>query len=314
MRVVVTGASGLIGSALVASLTADGVEVIRLVRRTPTSAAESRWDPRASRGGLDPAVVSGADAVVHLSGAPVAGGLWTPARKRVLRESRIDSTRIIAEAIAAAPVPPPVLLSGSAIGWYGDTEDREVTESAPAGSGFLAGLVRDWEAAAAPASAAGSRVVSLRSGVVLSAAGGMLKPLLPLFRLGLGARFGSGRQYFSWIALADHIRAVRFLLGDDAPAGPVNLTAPAPVTNAEFTAALGRAVHRPELLRVPAVVMRTALGELSGEILGSTRVLPARLGEAGFTFRYPGIDAALAATLRPAPPSAGQPGAGTPSG
>lgn len=300
MRVVITGATGLIGTALSVGLERDGIEVTRLVRRPPTSAAEVMWDPRARAGGLDPAVLSSADAVVHLSGAPVAGGRWTDARKQELRDSRIASTTALVEAITAAAPPPPVLLCGSAIGWYGDTGDREVTETAPAGSGFLAGLVRDWEAAAAPASAAGTRVVNLRSGIVLSRKGGMLGPLVPLFRLGLGVRMGAGAQYLSWIALTDHVRAARFLL-DGEIAGPVNLTAPVPVTNAEFTAALARALGRPALLRVPAVLLRTALGELSGEVLGSTRVLPARLQQAGFTFSYPAIAGALAAELRSAP-------------
>jgi hypothetical protein len=241
-------------------------------------------------------VVSGCDAVVSLSGAPVAGGRWTPARKRVLRDSRIGPTSTLVTAIAAAAAPPAVLLSGSAIGWYGDTGDREVDETAPAGDSFLAGLVTDWEAAAAPAREAGTRVVLLRSGLVLAPKGGLLGPLAPLFRLGLGGRIGPGRQYLSWIALADHVRAARFLLEHDVD-GPVNLTAPAPVTNAAFTAALGRAVHRPAVFAVPAPALRAALGEVSTELLGSVRARPARLLAAGFTFQYPSIDAALAAAV-----------------
>jgi uncharacterized protein (TIGR01777 family) len=229
----------------------------------------------------------------------VAGGRWTAARKRVLRDSRIASTATVASAIVAAANPPRVLLSGSAVGWYGKTGDREASEGDPAGQGFLAGLVRDWEAAAQPAAAAGTRVVTLRSGLVLASRGGLLGPLLPLFRLGLGGRLGDGCQYMSWIALADHIRAIRFLLGPEGAgaslSGPVNLTAPAPVTNAEFTRALARAVRRPALAWVPGPLMQAALGELSTELLGSVRVRPGRLLEAGFTFRYPGVDAALAA-------------------
>ncbi len=301
VRIVISGATGLIGSALAASLDRDGIEVTRLVRRSPASPAEVSWDPRATAGRLDPAVLSGAAGVVHLSGASVAGGRWTAARKRQLRDSRIASTRAIVEAIAAAPDPPPALLCASAIGWYGDTGDRPVTESAPAGSGFLATLVRDWEAAAA-AAPAGTRVVNLRSGLVLSGrggvlGGGVLGPLLPLFRLGLGARLGTGRQYLSWIARTDEVRAIRFLLDHPGVTGPVNLTAPAPVTNAVFTAALARAVHRPALLAVPAVALRAGLGEASGELLGSARVLPEKLEQAGFSFRYPAIAAALAAEL-----------------
>jgi len=190
-----------------------------------------------------------------------------------------------------------VLLSGSAVGWYGDTGDRAVDETAPAGAGFLASLVRDWESAARPARDAGVRVVNLRSGVVLSRQGGMLGLLTPLFRAGLGARMGSGRQFISWISLTDHVAAVRFLLGQAGIDGPVNLTAPAPVTNAVFTAALARALHRPALLWVPAPALQLGAGEMSGELLGSARVLPRRLTEAGFAFRYPAIAAALAAEL-----------------
>ena len=297
MRVVVTGASGLIGTALRASLASDGIEVTRLVRGTASSATDVRWDPRAPGGGLDPAVLSGADAVVHLSGAPVAGGRWTQARKQELRDSRILSTGALIEAMLAAAAPPPVLLCGSAVGWYGDTGDRSVAEGAPAGTGFLARLVEDWEAATAPASAAGIRVANLRSGVVLSGRGGMLGPLAPLFKLGLGARLGTGRQYLSWIEIADWVAAARFLLGAAELTGPVNLTSPAPVTNAQFTAAFAAAVHRPALLWVPSALVQVALGELSTELLGSTRVIPAKLERAGFAFRYPGIGPALAAAL-----------------
>ena len=301
MRIVIGGATGLIGTALAARLEQDGHEVTRLVRRPPTGPGQVRWDPRRP---LDPAILSGSDAVVSLSGAPIAGGWWTQSRKRELRDSRVSATATLVTAIRAAAVAPPVLLSGSAIGWYGDTGGREVDETAPAGSGFLPALVTDWEAAAAPASDAGTRVVTLRTGLVMSGQGGLLGPLAPLFKLGLGARLGGGRQYVSWIALADHVRAARFLLEHADIAGPVNLTAPAPVTNTEFTAALGRAAHRPALLRVPAPLLRAGLGELSSELLGSARVLPVRLLAAGFTFRYPGIDAALAAALARDPASA----------
>jgi hypothetical protein len=298
MRIVLTGSGGLIGTALGASLEQDGTEVTRLVRRPPAAPGEVRWDPRKPGTGLDPAVVSGADAVIHLAGAPVAGGRWTDARKRILRDSRIVSTATLVTAMTAAARPPRVLLSGSAIGRYGDTGDQAVTESAPPGSGFLADLVTDWEAAAEPASAAGIRVVNLRSGIVLSRDGGMLGPLLWPFRLGLGARLGSGQQYISWIARTDHVRATRFLLDHDDIAGPVNLTAPEPVTNAEFTRTLGSVLRRPTLLTVPAEPIRLILGELSGELLNSVRVLPERLQQAGFTFTYPAVAPALAAETR----------------
>ena len=268
------------------------------MRRPPSGDAELRWDPGASDGGLSPSALSGLDAVVHLSGAPVAGGRWTPARKRLLRASRIDSTSALVRIMLAADEPPRVLLTASAVGWYGDTGTREVDEAAPAGLGFLAALVRDWEAAAAPAAAAGVRVVCLRSGIVLSRRGGLLRPLLPVFRLGLGARIGTGTQYLSWIGIADHLRAVRFLLDHPDISGPVNLTAPVPVTNAEFTRALAAAVHRPAVLSVPAVAVRLSLGELSRELLGSSRVLPSRLLQAGFSFDYPEIEASLVAAVR----------------
>lgn len=297
MRVAITGSSGLIGSALSGSLQGDGNEVLRLVRRSPRGPDEIAWNPMDPGGGLDPATLDGLDAVVHLSGAPIAGGLWTKARKAELRSSRIQSTKALVTAIGKAANPPSALLSGSAIGWYGDTGSREVDESAPAGTGFLARLVRDWEAAARPATEAGVRVVNLRSGVVLSRNGGMLGPLVPLFRFGLGARLGDGTQFISWISATDHVAATRFLLDHADVDGPVNLTAPVPATNAEFTADLARALRRPALLRVPAPVLRTGLGELSGELLGSARVLPRRLQEAGFAFRYPGIAGALAAAL-----------------
>jgi uncharacterized protein len=297
MRIAITAATGLIGSALAATLERDGADVVRLVRRPPDGPGQVRWDPARPDGGLTPADLTGLDAVVHLSGAPVAPRRWTPARKQVLRASRIASTSALVRAMLATGNPPPVLLAGSAIGWYGDTGDREVDEQAPAGSGFLAELVRDWEAAAEPASAAGIRVVNLRSGIVLSRRGGMLGPLLLPFRLGLGARIGAGSQYLSWITLADHIRACQFLLAEQTVRGPVNVTGPAPVTNTEFTAALARQLSRPALLRLPAGVLRAGLGEVSGELLGSCRVRPSRLLQAGFSFRDAAIGPALAGVL-----------------
>jgi uncharacterized protein len=296
MRVAVTGASGLIGTALTESLRRDGHRVTPFVRRPPRP-GEIGWDPQAGPGWLDPAALDGIDAVVHLSGAPVAGGRWTRARKLTLRSSRIQTTQALVTAITAAASPPPVLLSGSAVGWYGDTGDREADESAPVGTGFLADLVRDWEAAAQPARQAGVRVVTLRSGVVLSRRGGMLAYLVPPFRLGLGARIGPGTQFLSWISLTDHVRALRYLLDQAGVDGPVNLTAPGPVTNQAFTAALGQALHRPAILKIPAPLVQAALGELSGELLGSQRIVPRRLGQAGFAFRHPDIADALAAEL-----------------
>lgn len=251
MRIAMSASTGLIGKALAESLVADDAEVVRLVRRTPSAASEVRWDPTAPGGDLDPAVLSGLDAVVHLSGAPIAAGRWTPARKQELRASRIGSTAALVRAMLAAPATPPVLMAASAIGWYGNTGNRTVDETAPNGSGFLAELVRDWEAAAQPAKDAGVRVVNLRSGIVLTSRGGMLPKLLLPFRLGLGAKIGTGGQYLSWITLADHIRACRYLIDQPGIDGPVNLTAPEPATNAELTQALAAVLHRPAVLAVP---------------------------------------------------------------
>ncbi|MGO9081267.1 MAG: TIGR01777 family oxidoreductase [Streptosporangiaceae bacterium] len=302
--VAITGSSGLIGSALAGSLARDGNQVIRLVRGAARDGGEVRWDPQADDG-LDPAALNGVTAVVHLAGAPIAEGRWTPARKEELRASRIQGTHAVVRAMAAAgPGGPRVLLCGSAIGWYGDTGDQPVDESAPAGPGFLADLVRDWEAAAGQARESGIRVVSLRTGIVLSRQGGMLGRLLPLFRLGLGARLGGGGQYISWITLTDEVRAIRFLLGEAAIDGPVNLTAPQPVTNAEFTAALAGELGRPALLRVPGGLLRAGLGEVSSELLSGARVLPQRLTEAGFEFRHPDLRSALAAELAGGQPAA----------
>jgi uncharacterized protein len=306
MKIAVTGSSGLIGTALVASLRTDGHDVIRLVRRPPRSADEVRWDPRAAdagligpppKGGQD--VLDGLTACVHLAGAGVMDRRWTARYKAEVRASRVLSTRALAGALAKLSPPPATLVSASAIGWYGDTGGNEVDESAPAGSAFLARLVRDWEAAAAPAADAGIRVVHPRSGLVLTPAGGMLARLLPLARLGLSPRFGSGRQVMSWISLSDEIGAIRFLLDRKDVSGPVNLTAPAPAANSEFTAALAAAVGRRDLpwLRIPGPVLRLALGEGAVELLTSARVTPKRLLAAGYRFRHPTLPEALAAEL-----------------
>jgi len=303
MRVVVSGSSGLIGTAACASLAAAGDDVIRLVRRPPASSGEISWDPQAADGGIGRGALDGADAVVHLAGAPIASGRWTAVRKQEIRDSRISGTRGLVSALTAMAHPPSVLLSGSAIGFYGDTGGREVDESAPAGTGFLADVVGEWEATAAPADDAGIRVVNLRTGIVLSRRGGVLGRLLPLFRLGLGARIGSGSQVMSWIMLTDVVRIIRFLLEHGDIDGPVNLTAPQPATNAEFTSALAAAAGHRARLGIPAAVLQLGLGEVAGELLASARVMPRRLLEAGGDALWHGggpIEAALAAELGPA--------------
>jgi uncharacterized protein len=306
VKIAVTGSSGLIGTALVASLRADGHEVIRLVRHAPRAADEERWDPRAADGGLlnpGSSALDGLSACVHLAGAGVADHRWTARYKAEVRASRVLGTRALAGALTKLSPPPAALVAASAIGWYGDTGGREVDESAgadlAAGPGFLARLVRDWEAAAEPAAVAGIRVVHPRSGLVLTPRGGLLARLLPLARLGLCPRFGSGRQVMSWVSLTDEIAALKFLLGRADLSGPVNVTAPAPVTNAEFTAALNVAAGRRSRpwLRVPAPLLRLAVGEASVELLSSARVLSRRLREAGYEFRYPALPGALRAEL-----------------
>ncbi|HEX4834311.1 MAG TPA: TIGR01777 family oxidoreductase [Trebonia sp.] len=297
MKVAVTGSSGLIGTALTASLRADGHQVVRLVRRAPHASDEIRWDPRAADAG-EPAL-GRVDACVHLAGAGVGDHRWTPSYKAEIRASRVLATRALATLLAGLPSPPKALICGSAIGWYGDTGGQEVTEGSPAGSGFLSRVVHDWEEAATPAADKGIRVAYLRSGLVLAAAGGVLGRLLPPARLGALPRFGRGTQVMSWISMNDEIGAIRFLLESATAAGPFNLTAPAPVTNSEFTAALNGILHRPDIraLRVPERVLRLALGEMSAELLTSARVVPRRLTEAGYQFRHLTISAALAAEL-----------------
>ena len=300
MKVAITGSSGLIGTALTASLRADGHQVVRLVRRPPRAADEVRWDPRAADAG-DP-LLAGVDACVHLAGAGVGDHRWTTAYRAEIRSSRVVPTRALAAALAAASPRPAAFLVASAIGWYGDTGGRDVTETAPAGKAFLSRVVHDWEAAADPAREAGIRVAHLRSGLVLGVGGGVLGRLALPARLGLLPRFGDGHQVMSWISLTDEIRAIRFLLdgpGAESGSGPYNLTAPNPVTDAELTAALHAAFRRPDFswLRVPAPLLKLALGEMSAELLTSARVLPERLLAAGFEFEHATIGAALAAEL-----------------
>ncbi|MFV0130232.1 TIGR01777 family oxidoreductase [Streptomyces sp. HMX112] len=292
-RIAVTGSGGLIGSALVRSLRADGHEVVRLVRHPARTGDEVEWDPR--RGHVDVAGLTGCDAVVHLAGAGVGDRRWSEAYKREIRDSRVLGTAALARALASLDTPPEVLVCGTAIGYYGDTGTRAVDETAPAGAGFLPSVCVDWEAAAAPARAAGIRVAYARTGLVVARRGGAWGRLFPLFRAGLGGRLGSGRQYWSYIALHDEVAALRHIVDTGSLAGPVNLTAPDPVTNREVTAAMARVLRRPALLHVPAPALRLALGDFAEDVLGSQRVLPSRLLESGFRFAFPTIDTAIAA-------------------
>ena len=271
----------------------------------------SCWDPDAVDGGLDPQAFTDVAAVVHLAGAGIADRRWTTARKAEIRDSRVRGTRALANGLAKLGAPPATLVCGSAIGWYGDTGGREVDESAPPGAGFLADVVRDWEQAADPARAAGIRTAYLRTGIVLDPRGGTLAKLLPIFRLGLGIRLGTGEQYMSWVSLTDEVGAIRFVIDRPDLAGPVNSTAPHPVTNAELTEALNAALGHPTLarlpvpglrlpgsvLRVPTAALRLALGEMSNDLLASARVLPRRLLKAGYPFRHPDLRTALADIL-----------------
>ncbi|MDR7303062.1 TIGR01777 family oxidoreductase [Haloactinomyces albus] len=292
MRVVIAGSSGLIGTSLVPALRQARHEVIRLVRGQPKAPDERRWDPDA--GTLDANALDGADAVVNLCGSGLGDKRWTPQRKRLLVYSRTRSTSVLARAVAQQGVP--VLVNGSGVGYYGDSGDRIVTESSPPGAGFLANLCRRWEAATEPAT--GTRVVRIRTGLVLSPAGGLLGQLKPLFACMLGGQLGDGRQYMPWISLDDEVAAIRFAVENPEVSGPVNLTGPAPVTNAEFTKALGATMGRPTPWVVPAFALRTALGEFADEgALVSQRALPTVLEQHGFTFQHPSVEAALTAAV-----------------
>lgn len=295
MRVIISGASGLIGTALTERLRADGHEVVALVRR-PAGQHEVQWDPE--KGVLPAEALAGADAVVNLAGAGIGDHRWTPEYKREVLNSRVRSTTLIAERMAECSQRPPVLLSGSAIGVYGASLDAEFTESSPIGDGFLADVCRYWEAAADPAKAAGSRVAFLRTGIVLSKRGGALKKMLPLFKLGAGGRFGNGKQWQSWISMPDEVGAIVHLLTAQV-SGPVNLTAPNPVTGGEFARTLGKALHRPSFLPVPSFGPKLLLGsELADALLFTgQKVMPTALAASGYTFQHPTLDVALKAVL-----------------
>ncbi|HEV8304613.1 MAG TPA: TIGR01777 family oxidoreductase [Gemmatimonadales bacterium] len=292
MRVVISGATGLIGSAWSARLAAAGHEVVPLVRRVPGPGERAiAWDPTA--GTIDRAALDGCDVVVNLAGENVFGR-WTAAKKRRIRDSRVRGTRLVSEAIAGLARRPRVLLAASAIGFYGDRGAEELTERSTPGDDFLAQVARDWEAAAAPAAAAGVRVVNLRFGVVLTPSGGALARMLPAFRLGLGGPVGSGSQYLSWIALDDVLGAMAHAIATDALAGPVNITAPRPVPHLEFVRTLGRVLRRPAALPVPVLALRLMFGAEGAALLQSgQRVLPARLLGSGFRFQFEALEPAL---------------------
>ena len=294
-RVAITGASGLLGSALAARLEGEGLRVHRIKRGAAAAATDISWSP--SSGILNPSALEGVDAVVNLAGEPIAQR-WTAKRKTAIRESRLTITSLLAAAIARLRRPPRILLSGSAVGIYGDRGNEELDEDSQPGSDFLAEVAVAWERAADAARQAGARIAFLRTGIVLSPAGGALAKMLAPFKLGLGGRIGSGAQWMSWIAVHDWIRAVQFVLGNDAVSGPVNLVAPSPVTNAEFTTTLARVLGRPRLAIVPELAVDLLFGEMGrATLLASQRAHPRRLIDAGFEFAHPTLEQALRAEL-----------------
>jgi uncharacterized protein (TIGR01777 family) len=297
MTILLTGASGMLGTSIGAALRERGVRLLKLVRHEPKATDELRWNPATAT--LDePERLEGLDGAVHLSGASVASRRWTASYKREMTESRVASTQFLSETLAKLRQPPAVLVKASAVGFYGNRGDEILDEDSTAGRGYLAALCKAWEEAARPAVDAGIRVVHLRFGVVLGRTGGAMNRLQPLFRLGLGGRLGSGRQWMSWVSEADAVAAALFAVNDPTLSGPVNLVAPQPVTNADFTRELGCAVHRPALLPAPAFALRLAFGEMADEaLLASTRALPERLLQAGFSFTHPTLPQAFAAAL-----------------
>ena len=289
-RYAVTGSSGLIGSAVVAALTERGDEAVRLVRRAPRAADEVRWDP-ASRH-LDPSVLDGVDGVVNLAGAGVGDHRWTPSYKHEILASRVDPTHAVATAIAAADHPVR-LVSGSAVGFYGNRGEEELTEASPPGGDFLSDVVLAWEASSAPASDAGGSVVTIRTGIVLAPEGGAMKPQLRLARLGLGGPLGNGRQFMPWITLPDEVGAILHLLDHPEVTGPVNLSAPQPARQREVAEALGRALQRPAVLPAPSIALRAVLGEFAVEVLGGQRIVGDVLRDIGYDFIHADLDSAV---------------------
>lgn len=295
MKIVLSGASGFLGTSLRSSLAADGHDLVQLVRGTPEGPSQRQWDPYAGR--LEPQVIASADAVVNLSGVPVARVPWTEAYKQKVMESRLATTSLLADTIATLGGET-ALVNASGINYYGaDRGDERLDEDSSAGTGFLAEMAKQWEAATAPASDSGARVAQLRTAVVLDRAGGSLPLMMMPFRLGLGGRIGDGTQWFPTVSLADYVDAVTLVLTDESLQGPYNLTAPVPATNEEFTKELGRRLHRPTFLRVPAVAMTAVVGDLGRAMAGSIRATPRRLTDAGFTFAHPTIAYQVEAAL-----------------
>ncbi|HTU32943.1 MAG TPA: TIGR01777 family oxidoreductase [Candidatus Acidoferrum sp.] len=298
MRILISGGSGLVGAAAASALCADGHEVRRLVRPGSHSSEGGvvRWDP--ASGFVDVEGIEGTDVIVHLGGAGIGDARWSEARKKVLRQSRVSSTRILVDAVARLRRKARIFLAASAVGYYGDRGDEVLSESSSNGAGFLAALARDWEAESLRAESAGLRVVLLRFGMILSAKGGALPSMTTPFKLGVGGRLGNGRQWVSWIALEDVVGVIRTVLADEGLSGPVNVVSPAPVRNSEFTNTLARVLHRPAIFPVPALALRLAFGEMANELLlASQRAEPAKLTERGYEFRVPDLERTLRLSL-----------------
>lgn len=291
MKIVIAGASGLVGSALVPELEKDGHDIVRLVRNSP-KAGEIEWHPNQDE--IDPGTIDGFDAIINLAGESIAEGRWTEEKKKRIRDSRVNGSHLISEAIAKLATQPRVFLCASATGIYGDRGDEALDEQSESGGGFLAGVCREWEKATEPAVNAGVRVVNLRFGPILARAGGMLEKMLTPFKMGLGGKVGSGKQYISWVAIDDVVAAIRLALNDGSIRGPLNIVSPKPVTNEQFTRALGEALSRPTVMSMPAFAARLAFGEMADEmLLVSQRVMPKRLTSAGLRFAYPTLQGAL---------------------
>jgi uncharacterized protein (TIGR01777 family) len=291
MKVLIAGASGLVGSALIPVLEADGAEVTRLVR-TSAGAGEIEWHPNNDQ--IDANKLEGFDAVINFAGENIAGGRWTDEQKRKIRDSRVNGTHLLSEAISGLKQKPKVFLCASATGIYGDRDDETLDEQSDSGGGFLAGVCREWEKATEPAAAAGVRIVNLRFGPILAREGGMLAKLLTPFKMGMGGKVGSGKQYISWVAIDDAVNAVKLALKDESIRGPLNIVSPHPVTNEEFTKTLGHVLNRPTALSMPAFAARLAFGEMADEmLLTSQRVIPKRLSDAGYEFEYPELEGAF---------------------